>query len=126
MTGNKIADTTYIPLIDAQMVGYIKLTITNFDNNDLPKIKKGSMIYYAGNLYNINSLTEISGDTLTGDIYVVFNGTGFAFSDEVSSWDADNFYLKNSDGRIILKLTKSGSNYKNKRYVTNWRQDDNY
>jgi hypothetical protein len=133
MAGSKVNDygvgdvdlTSLMTTVDTQRIGFHSVSLTEYDTTTKPEIAAGSKIEVNGGLYKFDSNEAITGTPADGTVYVKviaadssitaeFTATAPTWSDSKQGWygtaGASNHRYLN------FAMTKSGSNYSDKRY----------
>jgi hypothetical protein len=116
--------TTRDTKLEKQAVGFIKLSVTNYDTTSEPQIENGSIVEVAGSLFQYTgdeSATGWAGISNSTACYMRVSESGGSLSaeytDTAPTWDGtkQGWYDATGSYRYILRLYKDSSgNYVNK------------
>ncbi len=116
--------TAMMETIDAQRQGFMKVSITNYDNDSEPEIAAGSMIEVNGALYEFDVDEEIGGSPSDGDVFIKIIPSGVTCSAEFTNtepeWDDEKggWYEPLTNNRYLhFIMYKSGSSYLRKNDI---------
>ena len=107
---------------DKDAKGKLNLSLTNFDNSDIPQIEQGSIVEVSGARFVFNSNETIQGSANDGSVYIYIDGAdGSAnWTNTEPEWNAEKqgFYHTTNNYRYVAHIEKYTTRYMNKRLLT--------
>jgi hypothetical protein len=124
--------TTVLDSLEKQRRGFINISLTEWSNSTVPKIKTGSVVNNDGSLFEFDSDTIVAGSPSDGAVWIkLVVSTGALPSDTtvIPTWtnitpawnDEKQGYYEGASERVIAGATKSGSSYTDK-YILHDRE----
>jgi len=129
MAGTKISnygigDTNLTALMgstDAQRRGFCSVSLTNYDNSNLPAVAEGSVIEVNGALFEFKADEAIGGAPINGTVYIkvipAADVCTVEFDNDAPTWDTEKqgWYEPATNNRYLpFRMIKSGADYLDK------------
>lgn len=113
----------FTTLVEKQRLGFISLSLTNYDNDSAPQIAAGSVVEISGSLFKFDSNDSIGGTPTSGQInYIMLEVSGSGDEQTVSgtwtttapSWNdaKQGWYDAGGNKRYAGGCYYDGTNYK--------------
>lgn len=125
--------SVFVTQVEYQRRGFIRLSLTNYDNSSLPQIAVGSLVEIEGSLFSFAANDSITGTPSTGTNYIMLEVSGSGASQTVEgvwtdtppTWSdsRQGWYDATGTKRYVAMCEYDGASaYTEKRVLGGWRR----